>query len=218
MSTTTDNQAGADTELTPSDDAAPEHTLQMWGGPLAALVPAVVLVGVLLWLSLAERAAISSFWVGGWAAVVVGLLLTKTPRELAGTIIRGLSNHTGAVIILAYLFAGVFGELLAKGGLVNGLLWFGVEPGVEGAFYAVLAFLLSCIFAAGTRSKRRCVDHPSGDVTLHAARQLDRPSSGHDSLGSRPRRRGIGIQLMGAHSGEAALLGVASVLEHERHA
>jgi len=135
-----------------SDEVEPEHSLAMWGGPTTALVPAVVLIGVLLWLSVAERASISSFWVGGWAAVVVGLLLTKTPREYAGTIIRGLSDKTGAVIILAYLFAGVFGELLAEGGLVNGLLWFGVETGVEGAFYAVLAFVLSCIFAAGTGS------------------------------------------------------------------
>lgn len=135
-----------------SEAAEPTHTLSMWGGPTTALVPAVVLIGVLLWLSVAERASISSFWVGGWAAVVVGLLLTRTPREYAGTIIRGLSDKTGAVIILAYLFAGVFGELLAQGGLVNGLLWFGVETGVEGAFYAVLAFLLSCVFAAGTGS------------------------------------------------------------------
>lgn len=152
MSTSAHDQTGPETGRATPDDGAPEHSIQMWGGPLTALVPALVLVGVLLWLSLAERAAINSFWVGGWAAVVVGLLLTKTPREFANTIVRGLSNHTGAVIILAYLFAGVFGELLAKGGLVNGLLWFGVEAGLKGAFYAVLAFLLSCIFAAGTGS------------------------------------------------------------------
>lgn len=129
-----------------------ETNVRMFGGPLTAIVPALVLVGVLLWLSLEERAAISSFWVGGWAAVVVGLLLTRTPREYAQSIIRGLSSNTGAIIILAYLFAGVFGQLLSEGGLVNGLLWFGVETGVQGAFYAVLAFLLSCIFSAGTGS------------------------------------------------------------------
>ncbi|QEA40639.1 sodium:proton antiporter [Pistricoccus aurantiacus] len=129
-----------------------EPEIKMFGGPATALIPAVVVVGVLLWLSLAERASISSFWVGGWAAIIVGLLLTKTPRAFAESITRGLTDQTGAVIILAYLFAGVFGKLLAEGGLVNGLLWFGVESGVQGAFYVVLAFLLSCIFAAGTGS------------------------------------------------------------------
>ena len=42
--------------------------------------------------------------------------------------------------------------MLSENGLVNGLLWFGVETGVQGASYAVLAFLLSCIFSAGTGS------------------------------------------------------------------
>ena len=129
-----------------------EQKVHFFGGPLTAAVPAFVLVGVLLWLSLEERAAISSFWVGGWAAIVVGLLLTTTPGEYAQSIVRGLSSNTGAIIILAYLFAGVFGQLLSEGGLVNGLLWFGVETGVQGAYYAVLAFLLACIFSAGTGS------------------------------------------------------------------
>ena len=133
-------------------EGAPEPTLKMYGGPAVALVPALVLVSVLLWLSLEERAAISSFWVGGWAAIVVGLLLTRTRQAFAESIVRGLSDRTGAVIILAYLFAGVFGKLLSEGGLVNGLLWFGIETGVQGAAYVVLSFLLSCVFAAGTGS------------------------------------------------------------------
>ena len=134
----------------PDPDAEPR--VLMRGGPSVALVPGVVLIGVLLWLSLAERASISSFWVGGWAAVVVALLLTKTPREFALSVVRGLSGQTGAVIILAYIFAGVFGQLLSEGGLVNGLLWFGIATGVTGAAYTVLAFLLSCVFSAGTGS------------------------------------------------------------------
>ncbi|GAB3493428.1 Na+/H+ antiporter NhaC family protein [Flexivirga lutea] len=140
------------TPATDLNDIDQPYELKFWGGPAMALVPAAVLVGILLWLSLEERASITGFWVGGWAAIVVGLLLTKTPRAFALSIVRGLTAQTGAVIILAYLFAGVFGKLLSEGGLVNGLLWFGVETGVQGALYAILAFLLSCVFSAGTGS------------------------------------------------------------------
>lgn len=128
----------------------PEERVAMIGGPLTAIVPAVVLVTVLVWLSLAERASISGFWVGGWAALAVGLVLTTTKRAFAESIIRGLSDKTGAVIVTAFIFAGVFGRLLAGGGLVDGLLWVGLETGVQGAAFTVLAFALACLFAAGT--------------------------------------------------------------------
>lgn len=128
----------------------PEQKVGMIGGPLTALVPALVLVAVLIWLSLEERASISGFWVGGWAALAVGLVLTTTRNAFAESIIRGLSDKTGAIIVTAFIFAGVFGKLLAGGGLVDGLLWVGQETGLQGAAFTVLAFVLACLFAAGT--------------------------------------------------------------------
>lgn len=130
--------------------AEPTDRVRMLGGPVTAVVPALVLVGVLVWLSVAERATISGFWVGGWAAIVVGLVLTTTKSEYAESIMRGLSDKTGAVIITAFIFAGVFGTLLEGGGLVDGLLWLGLETGLHGAAFVVLAFVLACLFAAGT--------------------------------------------------------------------
>lgn len=124
--------------------------VRMLGGPATAVVPALVLVAVLVALSLAERATISGFWVGGWAAIVVGFLLTTTKGAYAESLLRGLSDKTGAVIITAFIFAGVFGALLQGAGLVDGLLWFGLETGVQGSAFTVLAFVLACLFAAGT--------------------------------------------------------------------
>lgn len=122
----------------------------MIGGPVTALVPALVFVAILAWLSLEERATISGFWVGGWAAIVVGLILTTTKQKFADSIIRGLSDKTGAVIITAFIFAGIFGSILAGGGLVKGLLWLGLATGLHGALFTILAFVLACIFASGT--------------------------------------------------------------------
>ncbi|QPZ39600.1 Na+/H+ antiporter NhaC family protein [Paramicrobacterium chengjingii] len=127
-----------------------EASVGMLGGPFMALIPALVFVGVLAWLSIAERATISGFWVGGWAAVVTALALSTTKKKAAESIIRGLSDKTGAVIIAAFVFAGIFGSVLSGGGLVDGLLWLGLTTGLHGAAFTVLAFVLACIFAAGT--------------------------------------------------------------------
>lgn len=127
-----------------------DEKVGMIGGPVTALIPALVFVAILAWLSLEERATISGFWVGGWAAVVVGLILTTTKRKFTDSIIRGLSDKTGAVIITAFIFAGIFGSLLAGGGLVKGLLWLGLATGLHGSLFTILAFILACIFASGT--------------------------------------------------------------------
>ncbi|SEE76055.1 Na+/H+ antiporter NhaC family protein [Ruania alba] len=124
--------------------------LLLHGGRWAALIPAVVLIAVMCVLSIAERAAISAFWVGGLVALVVGMALAVNRTAYAQTVVRGLTDRTGAVVILAFIFAGVFGTIMKAAGLVDGLLWVGLQTGLTGAAFTVLAFLLACVFAAGT--------------------------------------------------------------------
>lgn len=138
------------TESSTSRTTDEEPQLRLYGGPWATLVPILVFIGVMFWLSIEERASVTGFWVGGWAALAAGLLLVRTKRVYAEAIIRGMTDRTGVVVIVAFMFAGVFGALMSAGGLVDGLLWFGLETGVQGAMFTVVAFLLACIFAVGT--------------------------------------------------------------------
>lgn len=105
---------------------------------------------MMVYLSVQERAAVSAFWVGGFAALVVGLALARNRTQYAETVVRGVSDRTGAVVIVAFVFAGVFGTLMKSAGLVDGLLWVGLQTGFTGAAFTVMAFLLACIFGAGT--------------------------------------------------------------------
>lgn len=63
---------------------------------------------------------------------------------------RGIGDSTGIVIVTAWLFAGVFGKLMAAGGLVNGLLWMGMMTGAQGAIFTLLVFFAAMLFALGT--------------------------------------------------------------------
>ncbi len=124
--------------------------LELYGGRWTALVPALVFIAVMVFLSANERAAVPAFWVGGFAALVVGLALARNRTAFAETVVRGLSDRTGAVIIVAFVFAGVFGTVMKSAGLVDGLLWVGLQTGFTGAAFTVLTFVLACIFGAGT--------------------------------------------------------------------
>lgn len=134
----------------PQGETAERPRLELYGGRWTALIPALVLVGVMGFLSVNERAAVPAFWVGGFAALVVGLALARNRTSFAEAVVRGMSDRTAAVVIIAFIFAGVFGTIMKAAGLVDGLLWLGLQSGLTGASFTVLTFVLACIFAAGT--------------------------------------------------------------------
>jgi Na+/H+ antiporter NhaC len=124
--------------------------LEMYGGVFGGLVPLFVLVGILFWLSIAERGGTSAFWAGGWLAIVAGLVLAKNKREYCECIMRGLGDKNGIVIVTAWIFAGVFGKLMVAGGLVDGLLWLGMTTGAQEAVFTIIAFIAAMLFSLGT--------------------------------------------------------------------
>ena len=127
-----------------------EEQLKMRGGVLGGLIPLAVLVGGLVWLSVAERGGTKPFWATAWIALVIGIFFAKNPKDYCNAMMRGIGDQTGIIIVAAWLFAGVFGKLMVAGGLVNGLLWMGMTTGAHGAVFVVLVFIAAMLFALGT--------------------------------------------------------------------
>ncbi len=127
-----------------------DKELKMRGGVWGGLVPLLVLVSGLIALSVAERGGTKTFWACAWIAIVVGIFFAKEPKEYCKALMRGIGDKTGIVIVTAWLFAGVFGELMKAGGLVEGLLWMGMTTGTQGAVFVLLVFLAAMLFALGT--------------------------------------------------------------------
>ncbi len=127
-----------------------EKKLEMYGGLLGGLVPLGILVGGLIWLSVAERGGTKPFWACAWIALAVGIFFAKDKREYCNAAMRGMGDKTGIVIVTAWLFAGVFGKLMVAGGLVDGLLWLGMTSGASGSIFTVTVFVAAMLFALGT--------------------------------------------------------------------
>lgn len=127
-----------------------EKELKMRGGVWGGLVPLLILVGGLIWLSVAERRGTKPFWACAWIAIAVGLFFAREPQEYCKALMRGIGDKTGIVIVTAWLFAGVFGKLMTAGGLVEGLLWMGMTTGAQGAFFVLLVFFAAMLFSLGT--------------------------------------------------------------------
>lgn len=127
-----------------------QEQLKMHGGMWGGLVPLLVLVGGLVALSVAERGGTKPFWACAWIALCVGLFFARDKAEYCKAAMRGIGDSTGIVIVTAWLFAGVFGQLMAAGGLVNGLLWMGMTTGAQGGVFTLLVFFAAMLFALGT--------------------------------------------------------------------
>lgn len=127
-----------------------EKRLEMYGGILGGLIPLIVLVGGLVWLSVAERGGTKPFWACAWIALAVGLFFARNKKEYCETAMRGIGDQTGIVIVCAWLFAGVFGKIMVAGGLVNGLLWLGMTTGAQESIFVLMVFLAAMLFSLGT--------------------------------------------------------------------
>lgn len=124
--------------------------LKMYGGKCGGVIPLVILVGGLLWLAFSGPANPKSFWSIGFLAVAIGLLFARTKSEYCGALLRGLNDKNGIVIIALWIFASVFGQILQAGGLIEGLLWFGLNTGAQGSIFTVITFIAAMLFALGT--------------------------------------------------------------------
>ncbi len=82
--------------------------------------------------------------VPGWL-FVIGLFFARKKEDYGLAAMRGIGDENGIVIITAWLFAGVFGQLMAAaGGLVDGLLWMGMSTGAQGIFCGPRLLLPCC--------------------------------------------------------------------------
>lgn len=120
------------------------------GGTLGALAPLILLVVGLVYLSVFERAGTKPFWACAWVAMGVGLFLCRQRTAYCDSLLKGMGNSTATAIIALWLLAGVFGKLMAAGGLIDGLMWLGASIGAEGATFTLIAFAMAMVFALGT--------------------------------------------------------------------
>lgn len=127
-----------------------EKRLDMYGGILGGAVPLAVLIIGIVWLCLAERGGTKPFWACAWLALVIGLFFARKKEDYCLAAMRGIGDENGIVIVTAWLFAGVFGKLMAAGGLVDGLLWMGMSTGAHGSLFVGLVFFAAMLFSLGT--------------------------------------------------------------------
>ena len=119
-------------------------------GATGAVLPFVVFLAGVAWLGLAGAPDERGFWPVLLAALACGLALARDRSAYAETVIAGMGRPIVALMIMAWLLAGVLASLLSASGLVESLVWACRGLGIDGAAYVAAAFLVCALVSTAT--------------------------------------------------------------------
>ena len=120
------------------------------GGPWGALVPFLFFVGGVIWLVVQGAPDERGFWPIALAALSLGLLMARDRDAYSRAAIEGIAQPIVAMMILAWLLAGVLGALVTATGLVQSLAAVCGQAGLQGGLFAAAAFVVCCMMSTAT--------------------------------------------------------------------
>ncbi|MGO4887617.1 Na+/H+ antiporter NhaC family protein [Anaerobacillus sp. MEB173] len=127
--------------------------LEFYGGAFASTLPLLFFIVWAIVLSLLKLVTEEALVLGMVMGIALGLFFCKSKwRHYAQALISGMAQPIGVISVIAWFWAGMFAKLLAAGGLVEGLIWFGFVTNIEGGLLVGVTFLLAGLFstAVGT--------------------------------------------------------------------
>ena len=119
-------------------------------GMFGAFLPLLTLLGVILALVITGWVHTKTLWAACLAAMLVAVVFAKKPSEASEAILFGMSRKMIAVMTMAWILAGIMGKLLRVSGLVDSLVWLGINVGVSGAFLPLITFIVAALFSTAT--------------------------------------------------------------------
>nr|WP_245708187.1 Na+/H+ antiporter NhaC family protein [Halobacterium jilantaiense] len=132
-----------------ADDDGPN--IEFYGGPAASAIPlALFVVWAVFQSGVLQVSDTTGLVIGMLGSLVVGMFFTKGSwATYANTIFEGMTQRVAATAIVAWLWAGMFAQLLQDGGFVEGLVWAADVASISGPLFPAATFLLAALFTTG---------------------------------------------------------------------
>jgi len=124
-------------------------SLSFRGGAFTSAIPMLFFILWAIFICLSGAPDVKGLILG----LIIGLSLTLFLVrgrwwDYCEEIFTGMANRIGVVTIVCWLWAGMFAQVLRAGGLVDGLVWLGIESGVDSGMFTALTFLLAALFSS----------------------------------------------------------------------
>ncbi|ELY74004.1 Na+/H+ antiporter NhaC family protein [Natrinema pallidum] len=88
--------------------------------------------------------------VGILVGLILGMFFVRGNwKTYANTIFEGMTQPVAVTAIVAWIWAGMFAQLLQDGGFVGGLVWLADAAGVGATLFPAITFVLAAVFTTG---------------------------------------------------------------------
>ncbi len=123
--------------------------IQFRGGAAVSALPMVFFILWAVAICLSGAPDVRGLILGLIIGLSLSLFLVKGSWwAYCEEIFTGMANRIGVVTIVCWLWAGMFAQVLRAGGLVDGLVWLGMQSGVDAGMFTALTFLLAALFSS----------------------------------------------------------------------
>jgi Na+/H+ antiporter NhaC len=119
-------------------------------GLVGAIAPLLVFVAGVGALAAAGAPDERGFWPVLVGALVTSRLLARDGSRWSEAVLEGVAQPIVAVMVLAWLLAGLLGAILATGGLVDGVAWAAAAVGAGPVLIVGVAFIGCAVLATAT--------------------------------------------------------------------
>ena len=126
--------------------------LEFRGSSFMALVPFAIFIVITIALSFFNAADTNMMIGAGVIGLLVGMFFAKNLNDYWDVILEGLGSKVAMTAVMLWLVVGIYGNILNRGQIVEGLVWLSVKSHVSGAAFTVAAFIFAAVFAMATGS------------------------------------------------------------------
>ena len=126
--------------------------LEFRGGSFMALIPFAIFIIITIALSFFNAADQNMMIGAGVIGLLVGMFFAKNLGEYWDVVLEGLGSKVAMTAVMLWLVVGIYGNILNRGQIVEGLVWLSVKINVSGAAFTVAAFIFAAVFAMATGS------------------------------------------------------------------
>ena len=126
--------------------------LEFRGSSFMALVPFAIFIVITITLSFFNAADTNMMIGAGVVGLLVGMFFAKNLNDYWDVVLEGLGSKVAMTAVMLWLVVGIYGNILNRGQIVEGLVWLSVKIHVSGAAFTVAAFIFAAVFAMATGS------------------------------------------------------------------